>query len=123
MVDSKWEISFVRTTTYNNKGQIAEVEEKDNGDITRIEYTYDDFGNRTARLKSTNGQSVYGERWFFSVREGIDEIFSDKQNISKPAKCCITVSYTSFATTPSTPLTAKRYVKRQRDTLSGKEIR
>ena len=81
MVDSKWEISFVRTTTYNNKGQIAEVEEKDNGGITRIEYTYDDFGNRTARLKSTNGQSVYGERWFFSVREGIDEIFSDKQNI------------------------------------------
>ena len=42
---------------------------------------YDDFGNLIALQKTSGDVMTYSMRWYFSVREGIDEIFSDRQNI------------------------------------------
>ena len=65
-------IKYTRTTTYNSKGQvILEETENTSGSKSRIEYMYDDFGNLIALQKTTNDQTTYSIRYYFSEPQSI----------------------------------------------------
>ena len=72
MENSKLVVKYTITTSYNSKGQVILKEtEYPSGSKSREEYMYDDFGNLIAQLNSSNGETTYSIRYYFSEPQSI----------------------------------------------------
>ena len=76
-------IKYTVTTTYNSKGQVILKEtEYTSGSKYRDEYMYDDFGNLIALQKTTNDQTTYSIRYYFSAPQSINQISTINYQLS-----------------------------------------
>lgn len=85
MENSELVIKYTITTSYNSKGQVLLKEtEYTSGSKSREEYMYDDFGNLIAQLNSSNGETTYSIRYYFSVPEpqSIDQISPKRSTLN-----------------------------------------
>ena len=74
-------IKYTVTTSYNSKGQVILKEtEYTSGSKYRDEYMYDDFGNLIALQKTTNDQTTYSIRYYFSEPQSIPQLNHQSQS-------------------------------------------
>ena len=83
MENSKLVVKYTITTSYNSKGQVILKEtEYTSGSKSREEYMYDDFGNLIALQKTTNDQTTYSIRYYFSAPQSINQISTINYQLS-----------------------------------------
>ena len=83
MENSKLVVKYTITTSYNSKGQVILKEtEYTSGSKSREEYMYDDFGNLIALQKTTNNQTTYSIRYYFSAPQSINQISTINYQLS-----------------------------------------